>query len=512
MPLWVVLAFALVLSVPDGPPYTPALAGQVGSLLAAFCYVVVCQVVAFGGANTCLRDIQRGLPLEQVQHKYSRLTSILWVVLLGGFGAVMLLTNYAAFIGSSLPQIPFRVVHDLLALSPFLIALVLQWIVLYPADRTIRRAYAMLGQSQSHQHGQVWSINQYLAFNIRYQLLLVALPMVLILVVRDVIECFRDPITQAFGWVYAPDAALAAGAGVVFLVAPLILRYIWYTHPLPADALRAGLADMCRQLRLGYRDILVWRTGGVIANAAVMGLCGPVRYILLSDALLSYMTTAQIRSVFAHEAGHVRRHHIFFLAVFAGVTIGWIGIFDMALRMEMQLGDDLLQLAGLPLVLVCWGVFFGPLSRMFERQADLFAVECTTADVDICMQPCPVHNPELLPDDQPEIPSWTHQQHRARLCTTASYVFATALERVAALNGVSRSSRNWRHGTIRSRCVAVMSLAMQPGAYEQFQVRVRVVKLLLLGAMVAGFVVGVMLLHRYQWLPEYVDRLISRLF
>ena len=84
-------------------------------------------------------------------------------------------------------------------------------------------------------------------------------------------------------------AASALAAMGVFLLMPAMIVRIWKTGPLPPGPLRDRLEDISRRLKLRYRHILVWRSGGMVANAGVMGIVGPLRYVLLSDALLEQM-------------------------------------------------------------------------------------------------------------------------------------------------------------------------------------------------------------------------------
>ena len=80
-------------------------------------------------------------------------------------------------------------------------------------------------------------------------------------------------------------------------------------------------------------DLLVWRSDGMMINAAVMGLLAPVRYVLLSDGLLATMNVSQIEAVFGHEAGHVRHRHIQHFLLFA--LAGWflvVGLMELLVR------------------------------------------------------------------------------------------------------------------------------------------------------------------------------------
>jgi hypothetical protein len=106
-----------------------------------------------------------------------------------------------------------------------------------------------------------------------------------------------DRAAAGMGWTDAPVTAdtaqpasvvIAQLAGVVVIVAamPLVMRLVWDTAPLADGPLRDRLAAICRSHRVKVRDLLVWRTHGTMINGAAMGIVGPARYILLSDALL----------------------------------------------------------------------------------------------------------------------------------------------------------------------------------------------------------------------------------
>ena len=108
-----------------------------------------------------------------------------------------------------------------------------------------------------------------------------------------------------------------------------------------------------------------------------MGIIPPVRYILLSDLLLERMDDEQIEAVFAHEVGHVVHRHMAWYVVV-------IMVFTLALVCAGQfMPKDLSSLRGVPqglldvllpvLALAMFRVYFGFLSRRFERQADVYA-------------------------------------------------------------------------------------------------------------------------------------------
>jgi STE24 endopeptidase len=306
--------------------------------------------------------------------------------------------------------------------------------------------------------------------------------MTLILLASNVSRGYERELRRWTGILWAPDLALGLVAGVVFLAAPMLLRHIWRTTPLPAGPLRSRLEALCRRIGLRCRDVLVWKSDGLMINAAVMGVLAPVRYVLLSDALLASMTTRQVEAVFGHEAGHVRHRHIQHFLVFA--FVGWVavaGLMELLARGSMENGGAwaisfvAIEGVGVVATIAFWTLGFGWVSRRFERQADLYGARCVTPDATKCDRPCGVHL-----DEEQAAPT------DGRICSTAASVFASALHRVAALNGIPTEERSWRHSSIASRIRFLTSLAGDPARARSFERSVERVKLALVTAAVIG--------------------------
>ncbi|MHC4986189.1 MAG: M48 family metalloprotease, partial [Planctomycetota bacterium] len=230
------------------------------------------------------------------------------VWLLAG-SAGILVSGYADWINVHLRLAAWQLPGMWLAMAPFLAALLLSWLIGYRAHRAIRRRIAHripAGQKPL----AIWSRRQYVLFQLRAQILFVGIPLSAIVLAQDVLWALapRMPSDAAAEWMLV--GGTAATAATVFLLAPAIIIRIWHTRPLPAGPLRDRLDAMCQWLKLRYRQIRVWGSHGVLANAAVMGFVARIRYILLSDALLDRLTPQEILAVFAHEAGHVIHQHM----------------------------------------------------------------------------------------------------------------------------------------------------------------------------------------------------------
>lgn len=122
------------------------------------------------------------------------------------------------------------------------------------------------------------------------------------------------------------------------------------------------------------------------ANAAFAGL-GKTKRIILGDTLLEKFTPDEIAVVFAHEIGHYRRKHIV-KNLFTGAFIILFSFYFCGYFYEKTLAHigfrNVYEIAAIPVLLFylsILGILIMPLSnfisRIFEREADRFALETT---------------------------------------------------------------------------------------------------------------------------------------
>ncbi|MFW6065525.1 MAG: M48 family metallopeptidase [Planctomycetota bacterium] len=463
MQIVVIAAFVTALSLLEAPLQL-ADARWAGPAVPA--YLLIALVLS--GANTALslRSIARqGGPSSRILRRYNRLLIVSRFWLIAGLAATLLMGFASAVRQAGLMSVPLAA--ELVALAPFAAALMLTWATEYPFHLAVRRHIARREALQGQPPRPVWTLGQYLTFNLRHHLLFVAVPVGFILLLSDVLNLYVAP--------YFGDAAMAvrfggtlAAAGLVFVIAPLMLVRVWHTAPLADGQLRDKLERLLRRLKLRARDIRVWHTGGVLANAGVMGVVAPVRYVLLSDALLEEMDDDQIQAVFAHEAGHIVHHHIFYAVLFAaGSVLLCTAGTDLVLGAVGADPGGAGQLWSLAVVALVWAVGFGWISRRFERQSDVLAawvVGQVVGDTDV--------------DDD-------------RIAPEGAAIFARALEKIAVLNGIPLSQRNWRHGSIARRAEYVLWLGSTGRGRHEADRTVRRIKLilwllLLLSVAVAG--------------------------
>ena len=237
---------------------------------------------------------------------------------------------------------------------------------------------------------------------------------------------------------FAEQARLAggvAGALLLFLLVPVLVPALLGLRRLAAGPLRDDLESLARDAKVEVREIWVWPTDGLVANAAVMGVLPRLRCVMLSDCLLECMPREQVRAVMAHELGHVARRHLPWMLVV--VLACWIAATAFATPIvgaaaERILAGDgassvdrLAQVASLVRdgLVLAMGLFaFGFASRRFERQADSFAVRLLSG------------------------------REGSETATPAAIdAMVGALGSVALLNHVPVARSSWRHGSIEWR-------------------------------------------------------------
>ena len=206
----------------------------------------------------------------------------------------------------------------------------------------------------------------------------------------------------------------------IFIGTPLIMRGMLSLTPLEPGELRDRLEQVCLRQRVPVREILSWNAGGSVVNAAVVGMLGRMRYILLTEGMIRWMPQRYVEAVMAHEVGHARCRHMPWLlaaivALVLAMEVVWLPI------PAIPQVEGLVRLTALMIML--W-LGFGWISRRFEWQADACAVRDLSQ-------------------------AYASGQVMTLEATTA---MIGALQSISALNGDDGRRKDWRHGSIRLRC------------------------------------------------------------
>ena len=495
MNLQTIIAFSLLLWWPHhtrGPDHAHVIAILAGQLVAV-------GLAAWRLSRRTVRRMAENRDrLGRALALYHRAAGGLRLILLSFFAYDVFAAGWPGVINSVAVFRAIPGAAPMAGLIPYVVGLLTIWWLLYPVERAARRS---AGEPST------WSRRRFIAFNLRHHFLVLAVPLGLLLVAYQTTERYRAWFVRSTGTPWGPDVALGAAVAIIFVISPVIMRHVWTTSPLPDGPLRRRLLALCDRIGLRVRDILVWHSDRMMANAAVMGVIPRVRYILLSDALIEAMTDDEIEAVFGHEAGHVKHHHILYFIVFAVISLLLMqGVMELLFQMYQHgIGRDIInqrfvEVFGVVSVLPVWLLGFGAISRRFERQADVHGARCAAPhDTNqTCALPCGVHH------HNPGGPA-----HSDMVCATGARTFISALRKVAYLNGIAIREWTWRHSSIAARMDALAACAADASAARAFARRIRRVKI----ALIATLATGLLAAGGYLWTsPRHRDQLERYIF
>lgn len=329
-------------------------------------------------------------------------------------------------------------VDELLAILPFVLVVMGNWWAIEPLERRMREATLLRQLDEGSPVYDVPSRGMSVWMHVRHGLLVVLVPLVLIWgwseSVRDLVMPRLEGLTELARerW---ESGLHVAGLAAVIVLAPALIRRLWDTLEMPTAPgdVGARLLALSRLCGVKVSRVLLWRTGGTLANGAVLGVVPRWRYVLLTDALLDHLSEAQLDAVMAHELGHVKHKHLPWLIVclmVSNVVLGaaiqlailWSGLdVDGAAAEWIEMGS---LAVSLPLAI---GVF-GWVSRRFEWQADAFAARAMSRVLEA----------------EPAAATGT-------ITLAGVSAMAGALQQVSRLNGMDPRRFTFRHGSINDR-------------------------------------------------------------
>lgn len=353
---------------------------------------------------------------------------------------------------------------------PFLLSMLVAWAAFYRVELALHQT-----ASQAAQAHAFWTRDQFLLFHLRQQFGLWVAVWTTYLALDLLTE-------QALGLFLADAAWRRNVASVTALVAvglllPRILTHVLATEPLPAAPLRAKLEATLKRLKLPSTDLRLWRTNGNMANALVVGLFPSSRSVLLSDLLVDSLGPEQIEAVVGHELGHIRHRHLFLYAAFillscllftlAGEALKtqlasvmtWS--FELPWAAQVSASAALASAAALVVGGLYFWIVYGALSRLCERQADIFGCKAVQASPG-----APALSADGLSANAAEK---ANETGAPTLHAHGIQVFVSTLLRVADVNGMNPRAPGWLHGSIAQRVAFLENLLYDPDAEPRFQ-------------------------------------------
>jgi Zn-dependent protease with chaperone function len=484
MPFLFLLFLTLAcLPVPwPGPPLFPWVDTVSGTLftVAAMAGVVV---AAFFLARWTRRGLlQDDASREQVLHRYARMRNLHLIGLFVVYGLAVGVLGWGWTVQHVFTADTWKQVFDpyyqgdldrmmpgveLIILAPFLVAMVLSWACFYDVEQAAHPQYPEWGR---------WS---YVGFQVRQSLALILPPLVVLIAIQGFVRRFPDlqgePLFRTASY----------GVLIAFLISmPWMFRLVLGLKPLPEGPLRSRLLQAAQRLNFRCSNILLWSTRGNVANAMVVGILPRVRYVVFTDRLVSELELEEVEAVFGHEVGHVKHRHMLYYLGFLLISLAVVvGAWTSLARQKLGVSSDWVMVPLVPFFGAYVFVVFGFLSRRCERQADIFGCRAVSCD----RRDCQGHDESVQAI-----------AGGSGLCATGIHTFIGALEKVAQLNGISRSKpgwlSSWQHSTIARRVDFLQRMLGDPNLEPRFQRAVALVK----WGLLLGLLVLMMVLVRTQ--------------
>lgn len=330
-------------------------------------------------------------------------------------------------------------------------------LALYPLASALGRLY-LHRRARVFDRGRTWKrCRTEMLLGFRGELALMA-PIVLFILVGDLISLSDELEKTIAGSPPLLYSLLAACVLCLAISYPFMVKILWRMKPLATLYGRTPeLLAFAKEVNFKFRDLLAWNTGGLMVNAAILGVLPRWRYILLTDSMIERFTIDELKAAIAHEIGHGKKHHSLLFIILSVGYVAALGLADLHLSLFDARGDELLAvgLFYLPATIVYVFALFGFASRRFEVEADIFAVRA-------------VGDPEI---------------------------FVQTLDRLAASNRNARTRKSWRHFSLARRIELLERFfpgeeASASIALIRFEKRLRMLKIILLATsilLVASF-------------------------
>jgi STE24 endopeptidase len=214
---------------------------------------------------------------------------------------------------------------------------------------------------------------------------LIGLPLValVLVVVYYCMEIYSDD------WWFPVSVLLSLVSVLLARIAPVLFLPMFYRFdPLPDGPLKERIARLCTAAGLKFEGVFTFNLSKNTkkANAGFTGI-GRTKRIILGDTLVQYFSEEEIETVFAHELGHYKHHHIV-IGIATGICSTFIGMFIASQLYAWSVSAfgfaSITDLEALPLLAIWLGLFglvttpvSNIISRRHERQADAYAAQVT---------------------------------------------------------------------------------------------------------------------------------------
>ncbi len=280
------------------------------------------------------------------------------------------------------------------------------------------------------------------------------LPFVIVVIfLSGILQIFQIVLPSLESWEWTLVSWFAVMA-IMLAASPFVMVASWGAKELESADAKQIIAEELTANGVSVVRILSWPEHIIsTATAGVIGVFPGFRYLLISEHLILSLTPEELRAVIAHEAGHIRRHHLpFFVISFLILVLMLILAVSPLETLRIWIGADQARWIAGGMMLLGF-IFFlrvalGFLSRNFERQADCNSLER------VGLQP-----------------------------------IRRALLKVGWLNGINPEEDNWHHYGIQQRVQFLAECDLSPeqiSHHHRRVFRIKVACIALIAALVAG--------------------------
>lgn len=247
---------------------------------------------------------------------------------------------------------------------PMLLSALIYYILMRKSMRQMRRLMLpILDPEQSESE----------FFRARITPLILVMPPVLLWMI------FEDMSRGGLEIMYELKMMLAAPVFFVFLFvsAPKLLNWAWKANSNKDIELEKSIKELSFEVDTPITGIKIWNTfGEPLANAAVAGLSKKYRYVYITEFLLRNFDKKQVKSVVAHELGHLKLGHVYTYTIYSVLMLLLAVNYKLAIFLyfpEIDMKSMVFSLSESVLFVFLFFLSFAALSRYSEHQADLFS-------------------------------------------------------------------------------------------------------------------------------------------
>ena len=193
-------------------------------------------------------------------------------------------------------------IDEFLIFLPIVLPLIFAWYIFSRIEVGHGHAYANLAPVSSRlEQRLIVKRLRITASKTRILLGLLLVPTLLFFVLRDLLVLIDAQFTLL--------ATLLLLFGILAAM-PMLLRVLWKIESIADSELGDRVRSIMHHSNVRIGDVCIWKTGGSIVNALVIGIVPGKRQVLISDGLLQNFEVDELEGIVRHEAAHFSRHHL----------------------------------------------------------------------------------------------------------------------------------------------------------------------------------------------------------